>query len=472
LQSRWTGWSAGFRLLAAVALAVLVPAGLACERLGRERPRNIVLVIVDTLRADHLSHYGYVRETMPLNRERLRDAQRFEACVSPMPLTDAAIASILTGLDPTRHGIRSSTHHLSADSLTLAEILAPRMATAAFFSRAALTPERGWDQGFAHFDNPTEHRFRDWTTQRAARSWQRTADEVTDAALGWLEARPGDEPFFLLVHYFDPHAQYDPPAPFRGRFEPESTTLDEPLTSWWGTVTDIERVRARYDEEILAVDHHLDRLLSFLEQSQIWDETLFVLTSDHGESLGERGKMDHGEWLYEEQVRVPLFVRNPKSRRTPKEISSIVGLIDLAPTILELLGVDVPEMEGQSLAPLLAGEPSDARSYLVESEPCVLHDTAVRIGMDCYPPGLAGKLRGIRNARWKLIVTPQRRADALELFDLTSDPGEEVNLAERESEHLEALRDELAERFDLSAVSFGWTSPETRRRLRELGYVE
>jgi arylsulfatase A-like enzyme len=454
---------------------------------------DVVLVTVDTLRADQLPFYGYSRPTMPNVARWLESAAVFDNCYSPLPLTDPSMASIMTGLYPMHHGIRHTGRKLPKGLTTLAEILQSQgYATAAFVSRAGLLDSGGLRRGFttANFAGGRGVRGAAWDSREGAERWQRRAASVTDAALEWLDGA-SRRPYFLWLHYFDPHAYYDPAAPFRDRFEPAADQATPPdLRAWWGEVRDLGQTIADYDAEILTVDHHLDRVVEKLRERGRWDETLFILTSDHGESLGERGHMDHGEWLYQEQVRVPLVMRLPGRIAPGARIPELVRLIDLAPTVIDLLGVGVgvgvdsdptpgplAAMDGQSFASLLydSDEVSPAepwrRQVFLESENCPGEDpTVVAPGMLCSPPGVEGKLRGVFDGRFKLIITPRANGRRSELYDLQNDPGETTDRSAAEPERVAALQAELDRFWNVKPPS-AEVDGQLIENLRALGYA-
>jgi arylsulfatase A-like enzyme len=459
--------------VASIAIVGLIVALAGCHE--ESRP-NVILVIVDTLRADHLPFYGYSRNTMPHLSSWVDEAVVFDNCSSPIPITTPAISSILTGLYPRNHGARNTGDVLDDGLSTTAEVLREAgYTTAAFASINGLLTRLNVGQGFDLRDDrtlrPEEEGEFEWHTPEGAEMWQRRANEVTDAALAWLESG-ATEPYFLLVHYFDPHAYYDPPPPFRDRFVAQGLPTPPGLRSWWGDVTNLGETIALYDGEILTVDFHLDRLVRRLRQTGDWDRSLLVFTADHGESLGEHGHMDHGEWLYEEQVRVPLVVRYPQKVRGGRRIDDPVALIDLHSTILDLVGVSggAGVFDGRSLVPLLEGRRASELPIFMESEPCN-QGHILSLGMECWPPGIHGKLRAVRADDWKLILTPLQGDERLQLFHLPVDPGELENRSLDQSNLAGRLRKQLVEFWGDGGRS-GPQDRELLEKLRALGYIE
>lgn len=444
-------------------------------------PPNILLVTIDTLRADHLAFYGYERSTMPHLEAWLDQAALFERCYSPLPLTDPSLASIFTGLYPLRHRVRHVGRRLPESFTSLTQILqANGYETAAFVSRQGLLDNGQFDRGF-EFGNFRGGDAGGMTGPRAeAEIQQRRARDVTAEALAWLDRPTSGKPFFLWLHYFDPHAFYDPPEPFRSTFEPDRE-METPanLRSWWGSVNNLGETLARYDGEILTTDHYLDQVIRKLKKHGQWDRTLFVLTSDHGESLGEHGHLDHGEWLYDEQIHVPLVMRYPGVIPAGARINDLVTLMDIAPSIIEISGIEgedvadfLDHMDGVSLASLLRGVDAPSRHIFLESENCPEEKFSERKAPDmiCFPAGVEGKARAYRGDRFKLIVSPRRSGRHYELYDLASDPGELENLADHHPSLVRKLESALdthfkgrpiAEEIDLEMVE----------QLKALGYA-
>jgi len=474
------------RPLSRLATCVVVGLGLvacspASEEPGPPPVPNLVLVTIDTLRADHLSFYGYERETTPNLSAWIDEGAVFTHAYTPLPLTDPTMSTLMTGMQPSRHGVRHVGRELPTSLDTLAEVLRTAgYATAAFLSRVGLDDPQHTGRGFdvADFEGGFDAELEG--AQAKAETWQRRAPDVTDRALEWLDERP-DAPFFLWLHYFDPHAYYDPPPPFMGHFADGASA--RPVTgvrAWWGEVFDLGLARALYDEEILAADHHLERVVRWLRDEALLDHTLFVLTSDHGESLGERGHMDHGEWLYEEQLRVPLYMRQPGQVPAGARFEAPVRLADLAPTVTELLGVEGPQvdafraqMDGRSLVPLMRGEPFESRPSFFESETCPRGlGKLASPGWDCHPPGLEGKARAVIDGGWKLIITPTRAGRRYELYDLGADPGETHDLAAGDPARVARLEQMIDSWWETGAAPAEKVDPEAMEQLKALGYSE
>jgi choline-sulfatase len=404
-----------------------------------ERPVGVVIITLDTTRADRLSIYGLMDASMPALERLAREGVVFDQATTVAPLTLPAHTSLFTGLLPPRHGVRdNASEPLAGTETTLAEILQSRgFRTAAFVSSVVLGPERGLAQGFDEYagasaqagtppagtppaGEPVDH----------LDSRQRRADAVIDDAIRWLTG-VGESRFFLWAHLYDPHRPYDPPEPYRSAYA-------DP-----------------YVGEIAFADAQIGRLLAALEARGLLDRTIVVVAGDHGESLGEHGEDDHGIFVYDSTVRVPLVIRAP---HTPaRRAGGIVRLTDVMPTVLDLLQVPAPPADGTSLAALIRGQATDLdlEAY-AESR---------------YPERLGwSPLRSLRAGRFKLIEAPRP-----ELYDLERDPFEEHNIyTDRPSVALamaRRLRLIGRERDLASAPALAFVPAGLRERLAALGYV-
>lgn len=394
----------------------------------------MILISIDTLRADHLGCYGYKAARTP-NIDRLAaEGTLFENAATATPLTLPAHSSIMTGRTPLHHGIIDNFgFRLPASETTLAETLESNgMATGGFVGSFVLDSRwgiaQGFDTYFDHFDTPSQ-------SKTALSGHQRPADQVLEPALEWMKQQ-GDHPFFAFVHFFDPHTPYTPPPRFRALF-PD---------------TDV----GRYDGEIAFVDEQLGRLFSFLKERNLYQNTLIVLMGDHGESLGEHGEAGHGLFIYDATIHIPLMMRGPgvsPSNRVAGQVRSI----DVMPTILALLGVAPrSDVDGVSLEPLLEGKSRDLNlTAYVESHYAQLH-----FG---WAP-----LRGLRTDRFKFIDAPRA-----ELYDLRSDPHETENLASKRGNVVSALTDELRSlrAGEAPPAEVAPADPATEEKLRSLGYL-
>ena len=404
---------------------------------------NLLLITIDTARADALGAYGQTLATSPHIDLLAAEGVLFEQCTSSSPNTLPSHATLFTALQPFSHGVRSNAGYaLSASSLTLAERLRERgYRTAAEVATGVLASATGIAQGFDAYrgvDSPDvvlqEISIDEGGQKRVATLKTRAAADITRQAIRFLR-RQGDEPFFLWLHYYDPHYPYTAPEPFRSRF-----------------------AASPYHGEIAYTDDQVGVVLEALAQQGLADRTLVALTSDHGEGLGEHGEPTHSFFVYETTLRVPLVLRGPELPRGLR-IAAPVRLLDVAPTLLELVGSEgTPGSQGRSLLALLDPEtPSLDLGAYGES----IEFTSV-FG--------ASLLRSLRSGRWKYIhkVNP-------ELFDLEVDPAERRNLARREPERLRALSEQLEALIEGApagpADAVVSMDRETRAGLIALGYA-
>jgi choline-sulfatase len=407
------------RLLVAVAVV-----GSACA-IGPRAPVGVVLITLDTTRADRLSPYGFGNARMPALDRLAREGVVFDQATTVAPLTLPAHTSLLTGLLPPHHRVRdNASAPLDPEQATLAEILAARgYRTAAFVGSAVLDPDRGLRQGFQEYGGISRN-----TVNRLpplGRGLQRPAGAVMDDALRWL-ATVNDAPFFLWTHLYDPHRPYEAPEPFASRHDP-------------------------YVAEIAYADSQIARLLEALDRQRLLDRVVVIVVADHGESLGDHGERDHGVFLYEGVLRVPMIMRAPGIR--PARVASVVRLTDVMPTVLDLLGVPAPPLDGVSLLATLNGPPTDLDAYAESLYP-------QRHG---WAP-----LFSLRSDRFKFIDAPRP-----ELYDLRLDPFEQRNIIEQRQELAAALRTRLRT-LEQSKPSTGARAPvdaELHARLAALGYL-
>ncbi|MGE0040039.1 MAG: sulfatase-like hydrolase/transferase [Vicinamibacterales bacterium] len=397
---------------------------------------NVLVLTMDTTRADRLGAYGDTSGATPALDRLAGEGVVFEHLVAPAPLTLPAHSTLFTGEDPPFHGVRDNGGYiLDPSRQTLAETLgAGGWATGGFIGAFVLDRKFGLDQGFDEYYDQFD------INQRPGEGFAlgdiaRPASEVVDHALPWLEAHAAGR-FFAWLHFYDPHSPYDPPEPFKTRFQSRP-----------------------YLGEIAYVDSQIARVLAWLDEKGLRDRTLVVVLGDHGEALGEHGEGTHGLFVYESTLHVPLIVRAPYAGLAGRRVPAVVRTEDLMPTILELAGQPVPaSVRGTSLVPLLTGQATD-------------------LELDAYSESLYARnhfgwsdLRSFREGRFKLIEAPRP-----ELYDLELDPGETTNIFEERRQLGDRLRLEIR-RIERDAESGparapAAIDPETRERLAALGYV-
>lgn len=396
--------------------------------------RRIVLVTLDTTRADHIGAYGDARAATPTLDRLAAEGVLFEAALASAPVTLPSHSSILTGVYPTSHGVRDNgVFSLTPAARLVSEVFRERgWRTAAFVGSFVLAPRYGLDQGFELYSEAP------LTEDGLMVSVERGADAVIDDTIEWLESIAPDEPFFVWVHFYDPHAPYDPPEP-------------------WAS-----RAPSPYDGEIAFCDAQLDRLLRFLERRDMDDDLLVAVTADHGESLGEHREDSHAIFIYDATIRVPLILSGaPVAASAGLRVRETVPNTALAPTLLTLAGIGSDALPDVTLSPLLAANGSPPRTF----------DDSLYI--ESYPPYYTFRwraLRGLHAGDAVLIDGSQP-----ELYDTESDPGELHDLAPEAPERVAALRRQL-EAVIAANPPLGWVaeqepSPQDRRLLASLGYT-
>ena len=421
--------------LAALTILVIRPWGADFERLRDGKDYNVILVTVDTLRADRVGCYGNPRVKTPTMDAFAAAGIRFENCLAQTPLTLPSHTTILTGCLPVHHGVRDNGGFVvPAELITMAEIFkAKGYDTAAFVAAYVLDSRWGLNQGFdRYFDKFDLSRFERISLGEV----QRPANEVIDEALSWLEEKRSGK-FFAWIHLYDPHTPYAPPEPFKSEY-PQSPYLGE----------------------IAFADSELARLWDYLGQKGLRDDLFLVLAGDHGESLGEHGEGSHGFFIYQAALHVPLIVVTPFPELQGVISPEPVALADILPTVLEMSGApSPPQVQGASLVPSFF-RPGSTKGRLIYSE-------------TFYPRYHFGwsDLWSVQDGRFKLIQAP-----VPELYDLEKDPAESKNLVYLEKavfEDLSARARALTEEAGRNAleVDVSKVDEETREKLAALGYL-
>jgi arylsulfatase A-like enzyme len=454
------------RLRIAAALVGGVALTVAVYHLAdRPGPQNsILLITLDTTRADHLGCYGYSEPVSPHIDGQAARGVLFENAYSTASVTPVSHASIFTGQNPYTHGLRVmhglSDNRLSDTAVTLAEILKDAgYQTAAFVSAFPAGSRFGLNQGFDTFDEsflvqPAEQIVDPSGVVNTGRN-QRRADETTDAALSWFSQASGT--FFVWVHYFDPHdVQMIPPRVFLEQFPPPSGTR-------------VDQHKQIYDIEIQYMDQQIGRLFDALEATQRLEDTVVVIVSDHGQGLGDHNWWTHG-MLYQEQIKTPLIIRAPN---TPagRRVKYVVRTIDIAPTILDLVGLRETQSastEGATLVPMIQGEVADP-GYVAYADAVGANNYNSEVGTTDVRNDM---LFTVIADTWKYIHHAIG-VDQSELYDLKQDPRELTNVYGSRPIEIERLRQDLRARpFEPKRTSQGdQLSDEDRERLRSLGYV-
>jgi choline-sulfatase len=424
------------RAFAALLALAAAAAYLASRRIGvpggppgGRRP-SLLLVTIDTLRADHVGAYGYRAAETPVLDRLAREGLLVEDAVVQVPQTRPSHASIFTGRQPYEHGIRDNfSPPLDPSHPTLATLLKKeRYATGGFIGAYPVSRDSGLDRGFDVFDDPFSGAAGGGLHLERS---DRPAGPVVDAALAWLQGLAA-RPFFAWIHLFDPHAPYEPPEPYRQRFR-----------------------KSPYDGEVAYADSQVGRLLDWLGRSGEASRTLVVVTSDHGEGLGDHGEDEHQLFVYDSTLRVPLLLSWPGRLPAGRRLGGQFRSVDLLPTLLELLGQPAVPTSGASRAgALLGASPIPDNESYAESLFGQLH-----FG---WAP-----LRALRGEGWKYIDAPRA-----ELYDLREDPGEIRNLIDDRGQVASAMAARLRALDSAGPLAAAASlDPEAAERLAALGYV-
>jgi arylsulfatase len=446
---------------------------VACSRPpSDEAPMNVILLLVDTLRADHVGCYGYSRDTSPNLDAFAENSVRFASVTSQAPWTNPSVATLLTSLYPTTHHLTTlkedgKLRKLADSATTLAEHLAENgYATAAFTSNPWISRATGLDQGFGVFEN----------LPVSDRGESVPAPLLNEKALAWLETVDPEQPFFLFVHYMDVHGPYRPPEPYRSLFETERgqerllTEAEQRRLPRYLRIPDAETLDVyvdRYDGQIRFWDDEFATFMERIGGRDLLDNTMIVVTSDHGEEFLERGGFNHGATLFQEQISVPLIWKFPRDRVPTSVVTEQVELIDVMPTLLALVGIEpTGDLQGDDLRPLLEGDSWQQRPAFSEA--------AVKGGGVPRPKGV---LKSVRLDDIKTIVN--LTTDEALAYDLSTNPGEKRQLARSAALPTEPGRSAIDAWFELNsslgARFLSTTSdhdPSLVEQLEALGYVE
>jgi arylsulfatase A-like enzyme/Flp pilus assembly protein TadD len=399
---------------------------------GTEDIRNVILISIDTCRADYLGCYGFPGPITPNIDQLAEEGVVFSNAVSPVPITLPAHSTMLCGTIPPYHGVRNNIgYKLTEPNLTLAEIVREEgLATGAVVGSFVLDSQFGLNQGFDEYNDSFEE------VIEAPFGNERRGEEVSRFAIEWLNTHKDDR-FFLFLHYYDPHIEYDPPEPFSSQW------ADNP-----------------YAGEIAYTDYCIGQVIDELKKLKLYDSSLIIIVGDHGEMLGEHGEQTHAYFVYQSAVKVPMIFKLP-GRSKQQKIDRLVGLVDIVPTVCGLLGLgSQAKFHGMDLSGYLMGRSKfeGDRHLYIESITAAVHFEA-------------NALLGVMTDRWKYIQTTRP-----ELYDLIADPGEMNDLSQQETHRCRIFQDRLEQILQESAVE---DNSESRiimdepalKRLQSLGYV-
>jgi len=426
------------------ALAGIAAAALACTPAVPEPRPSLLLLSLDTLRADRLGSYGYGLPTSPALDRLAARGVRFERAYAAAPWTLPSHMTLFTGLHPSRHGATRWASRLADEVPTLAEVLARAgYRTFGFTTGGFVASRYGFGRGFEVYHEQLEG-----------------FPSLLERARAAIEGVPPDRPWLVFLQTFATHCPYTTTPRYERAFhrDPAARPVERKGVCLAGPDLELSPERIthlseRYDASIRTADDALDRFVAWLEARGALEHTVVVIVSDHGEEFGEHGRLFHGYSLYEEQLRVPWIVLAPGL--APRSVDTPVSLVDLFATVLDLLGVPAPDNDGRSLRPLLEGGDAPARPLFGETDN-------------------HASLRGVVVGRHKLVL--DRASGEVELFDLARDPGERDDLAGRAPALRERLRALLDAHLDdlapLARPAEARLSEEHVEQLRALGYVE
>ena len=467
--------------------ALMIAVGLVACGPSSAGGRNILVITVDTTRADFVGAYGATLGVTPRLDALAEQGVVFENAYAPMPQTLPSHATLFTGLEPRQHLALENTYQLGSEFRTLAEVAQERgYNTGAFVGALVLDQETGIQQGFETFDIPAGL----WNEARAGHPPQRSAEQVTEAALDWARDLDSDEPYLLWAHYYDPHADnaagFEPPRRHRSQVNMKEVRKKvRRSASLAGSLSPDQRVEywAQYAAEIRYTDEQVGRLLDGLAEEGLLDNTLVVVVGDHGEGLYEHGIKAHGVYLWEEMHRVPMIFVHPDGEFAGHRVAGRAALRDIEPTIKQL-AMDIPSAGGDELGldlwahlPSTDGEAAREmpdRPIFLE-RPHFDRDRVRRriVGVDLTKENAYGYLTAVLMGRHKLIRHPD--GTTLRLYDLEADPQEMTDISASEPEltaRMAGLLEAWMEGYAVGAPGEGVEiSDERRETLKALGYL-
>ncbi|RLE25752.1 MAG: hypothetical protein DRJ65_07025 [Acidobacteria bacterium] len=430
----------------------------ACDFSGARPRPNVLLIVLDTVRADHLSTYGYSKNTTPNLTALAGEGVVYERCLSPGSWTLPSHASLFTGLYPRDHKTTCELPRvLRRKYRTIAEVLAENgYATVGFSNNAWLNAATGLQQGFANFFDIWRERRPDG---RSADGIDEGAATTNERIFRWLD-HDTNRPFFMFVNYFEPHLPYRPPPPFdskfvdanfdpimvaeaRGWFHPRELGYVLKVPGMEVTDSEFEVMHSQYDGEVAYLDARLGELIEGFRERGLLDNTVVIITSDHGEHLGDHEMMDHKMTLYDALLHVPLVIRYPPAVHQGSRVSAPVQLIDIFPTILDLCGIDEDQPEDSRLLPPSPQQaPPPRLSFAEFGRPTVFLEVMLKQYPGVEYSQFDRSLVAVNDGRYKLISGSDGRS---ELYDLHRDPGERNDIASENPDVVADLTNRLTD---------------------------
>ncbi|MGH9339828.1 MAG: sulfatase family protein [Acidobacteriota bacterium] len=408
---------------------------------------NVLLIVMDAVRADHLSPYGYARKTSPTLDRVAAEGVLYESAISAAPWTLPSTASLFTGRYARDHGVSSMKLKLQPSQVTIAELLREAgYQTVGFSGNAFVGEVWGLAQGFDEFFDV----WRGLSESRVDDGAEATNEWISD----WLEtSRDTDRPFFMFAMYFEPHFPYSPPRPYSTRFLPDGADPEQVarLRSWKHprevgyvlkapgmevTEREFEILKSQYDGEISYLDSRIGELLADFKTRGILDNTIVVITSDHGEHFGEHSLMDHKMSLYEEVIRTPLIIRYPPALSAGVRVRQQVQNVSILPTVLSLAGLKCPDNLNSPPLPIRGGQAGQRYAFSEFERPAMFLDVMKEAFPQADPSPFDRALKAVRTERYKFIWSSDLKH---ELYDLKRDPREQNNLYRKRREAAQEL---------------------------------
>lgn len=452
---------------------------------------NVILIVIDTLRPDHLGCYGYERNTSPNMDKFARDGSMFVNTYCTLSRSDPTMTSMLTGMYPHSHGIRMVWGNKPNPAVsTLQEILKSHGYGTACFRSGAGRGDR-FEEYWDHFDSLS------WKIRNKARrmlyktfnpnNFLGVAEEKLKDAQRWIEKNK-KSPFFVKIHMNDLHWPYPVPKPFENMYDPDYKGDHDFATMKKGEMTrgelifgikklpdeEIQHAKAHYDGGIRYIDTKLGEFFAFLKNNELYDNSFIIITADHGENFGEHNfYFQHGASLYETSIKTPLILRYPQKIPANKQINHRVQSLDIMPTVLDVLEIPlVDNVEGETLLPLIKEGKNLQRDFTFAESIEEHFDGNARV----YIKGVKGKWRMMIQEDWKIIYIPHPKEDIFELYNLKEDPKEEHNLITNEVEKAETMKKKI---LDFLKTQSNEGDPDeqdltekSRKLLVQAGYLE
>lgn len=455
LNSPARKWSTAKRLAVSVTMTL---SWFACSSEPLARPSglrpNVMMVVVDTLRRDHLGTYGYGREVSPHIDAFAESAVVFDRAYAQSPSTKPSMASLFTSTLPTHHGTIYNEHALPEHYVTLAEVFqSAGYETAGFGENPIIRADFNFDQGFEEYETQSN--------RHSSRS-NGPNDGFDRAVRNWLGEHAHQE-FLLLVHYVDPHSPYWAPEPFRGRFSTAPGPAGQDLDVLSSSLDDVDEAIAKYDEEILYIDQRFGGLLARLSELDIQDDTIVLLLSDHGEAFGEHGQFHHSHSVYSELINIPFMI-SPTPQMQGGRRTEPVQHVDVFPTLIDLTGVSLSALDLDEVQELVGESLVDSKRPALQSRGVI---------SEHLREGWGTRMRSVVSGDLKLIEYID--SPRTEVFDTTRDPNDSLNQLTATSpevqDQLMAFLEPLNTNAQMATNPAVEIDPQLQEELRMLGYL-